>query len=680
MNFKFIALSIVSLLVVNLNAATGDTTYIQTHVNSNLASPPSSDDFWVVFPNNGTSYQKIIMKFVLGCGTPNCSGWDYTVTTSFGKKDGTVDSTIASIDTLTLDTTWNYSDHVDFYEAGRLITPYGTYMANNSNGFNNQWTHPYYYDVTDFAKLLRDSVNVRVRYDGWTDAFSANIEFILIEGPSNREVVDVKKIYDGYFDYPNTTVFEQKATPKPVFIPANVTSAKLLVYMTGHGSQGEFDPHSFYVSVNNEPVYSKLLWKSDCGFNAIAPQGGTWVFNRANWCPGEQVPVYEIDITSKIHPGQYDTINLDFDDYSVGAGESAGYGTSVHLITYSSQQENDVMLEDILSPSNDKQHLHFNPISTNPRVRIKNTGKQPLTYAEISYWVKGGVKWYYEWNGFLPPFESEIVTLPAFDWNGLDTNDRVFFAEVAWPNQTPDIYTHNNKLSSAFDMAPQTDEAFIIYFKANNRPEENWYVLRNEDGDTIYFKNTFTSGAISRDTVYLAWGSYSLDFNDYDAGWDGGDGISWWLNTQNNLETSGQFNLRKLNSQIFKNFNGDFGSNIHYEFTVGYPLGYNNPKQAPNPPQHPTGIVALNDKEKVLLNAYPNPASSVVNLSFESSEPISGELYLQDMQGRTIKRYTFYNSTSENYPIQTKEISNGLYLVVLKSGNKTITQKLSVAK
>lgn len=64
---------------------------------------------------------------------------------------------------------------------------------------------------------------------------------------------------------------------------------------------------------------------------------------------------------------------------------------------------------------------------------IKNTGTSNLTYAVISYWVKGGPKWYYEWTGNLLPFETEKITLPAFDWNGLDTSDRVFYAEAKWP-------------------------------------------------------------------------------------------------------------------------------------------------------------------------------------------------------------------------------------------------------
>ena len=143
-------LTIFVLLNAIAFANVGDTTVITSHINTNLNSPPSNDDLWVTFPNMKT-WSKIIMKFTLGCGTPNCSGWDYTVNTSLGKKTGLLDSTIASIDTVAHDTVWNKFDQVKFYEAGRLITPYGTYMAGNSNGFNKFWTQPYYYDLTDYS-------------------------------------------------------------------------------------------------------------------------------------------------------------------------------------------------------------------------------------------------------------------------------------------------------------------------------------------------------------------------------------------------------------------------------------------------------------------------------------------------------------------------------------------------
>ncbi len=122
MNKLALAIIFIASFKIHVSANTGDTTVIIAHSLTNLNSPPSNDDVWVSIPNTSVSYQKILMKLTLGCGTPNCSGWDYTVNASLGKKSGTLDSTIVAIDTLTHDTTWSFSDHVNFIEVGRLIT------------------------------------------------------------------------------------------------------------------------------------------------------------------------------------------------------------------------------------------------------------------------------------------------------------------------------------------------------------------------------------------------------------------------------------------------------------------------------------------------------------------------------------------------------------------------------
>ena len=56
---------------------------------------------------------------------------------------------------------------------------------------------------------------------------------------------------------------------------------------SGHGQDGEFTPGIFYyLNIDGNTVGSNEMWKDDCGLNAIYPQGGTWIFNRVNLCPG----------------------------------------------------------------------------------------------------------------------------------------------------------------------------------------------------------------------------------------------------------------------------------------------------------------------------------------------------------------------------------------------------------
>lgn len=685
----FLALVAATIFVVTVSAATGDTTIIMGQINTNLTSPPKDYDNWVVFPNNGVSYQKILMKVTIGCGTPACSHWDYTVNAQLGKKSGTEDSAIASIDTLAHDTTWNYTQHVDYTELGRLITPYGNYMdwgwpANQRHGFDSSWTHPYVYDVTDYASLFKDSVSVRVHYDGWSDAFRASVEFIFIEGPPTHTVESVREIYHTSTGYASSADFENAIPAKTFSINPSVTSAKVTVIMTGHGGSGEFDPHYIHLMVNGTEVSSRFLWKEDCDYNPVSPQGGTWILHRSNWCPGDKVPVFEFDITPFITPGQNVSVQVDLDNFTPQPN-GYSYIVSAYLVTYSAQKDNDAMMEEIIAPNSDKPYLHWNPSCTMPKVKIKNMGKNLLTYAEIAYWVKRGNKWYYEWNGALPTFQSEIITLPAFDFSGMDTTDREFNAEVKWPNQVPDEYAYNNQLTSSFNMTPQMDSTFYIYFKSNNQPWEDSYVVRNEDGDTISHKTNFAATTIYRDTLRLAPGSYAFDFYDYDANnWGCGDGLQFWANQPPNAattdpwyETTGILRLMKMNNTIVRTFDGDFGANVHYEFTVGHPLGYNTPKTAPSEPTHNTGIVSLT-AASVMMNVFPNPANEQVNIEIDLNKDAAGVLEMTDISGRMVRQMQLDNSSHHFVTIPSGELSKGIYFVNFISEGIKVCRKVVV--
>ncbi|OYT12149.1 MAG: hypothetical protein B6I18_01645 [Bacteroidetes bacterium 4572_112] len=59
--------------------------------------------------------------------------------------------------------------------------------------------------------------------------------------------------------------------------------------------------------------------------------------------------------------------------------------------------------------------------------------------------------------------------------------------------------------------------------------------------------------------------SYQLEFFDTD-----GDGLKFFANN----DGTGYIRFRKLNNQYLKNFQADFGRKFVYNFTVNYPLSY----------------------------------------------------------------------------------------------------------
>ena len=50
----------------------------------------------------------------------------------------------------------------------------------------------------------------------------------------------------------------------------------------------------------------------------LYPQGGIWIFDRANWCPGDKININKHDVTNFINPGEINTFSfsLNFADGS----------------------------------------------------------------------------------------------------------------------------------------------------------------------------------------------------------------------------------------------------------------------------------------------------------------------------------------------------------------------------
>ena len=47
---------------------------------------------------------------------------------------------------------------------------------------------------------------------------------------------------------------------------------------------------------------------------ALYPQGGTWVYDRANWCPGDKATTRNHELTSYINNGEENSLGLTFTD------------------------------------------------------------------------------------------------------------------------------------------------------------------------------------------------------------------------------------------------------------------------------------------------------------------------------------------------------------------------------
>lgn len=665
------------------NAATGDTTTLTFQVNKDLKCYGGGErnNMWGYFNQSGKSYQRVMLKITLGCGSQECCVWDYLFNTFLMKKTGRIDSTITKYDTITktplvVVPVYKKFEVIDDYEIGRLVTPYGA--NSGSYGLVPGVKIPYVFDITDYLPLLQDSFGIGVVTGGWDNsprAFSATTEIFLIEGNNLKKPKEVFRVYNKSYSHPNAQAFDTATKPLTINIGNDVSAAKFRVTMTGHGQHGEFNPHNYYVLVDGKKVFERTLWKTDCDKNNVAPQAGTWVFSRANWCPGEMIPADEWDITPYITKGKPVVVDIDMEDF-VPTSE-ANYQIFADVITYTSNVTKDVSIQEILAPNSDKRFGNINPICAFPKVRIKNEGLSPAKTVFIDYWLNPSKKSTFKWMGNLNTGATADVILPTIPWEGVDMNNPTFTAQIqkAWDNQDN---TDNDKLSVKF-TPPMilTGEDFKLEFKTTNKGSENSYVVRNELGDTLIYKKNLAANTVYNDDWNLPEGCYTFEFYDYDSDIECGDGLSFWFSSNpppNGLgKTSGYIRLKSSTGSILKSFNADFGGRILLQFTTnGKKLNEYVTTTGYNYKDHSS--VEEVTKE-TMFDIYPNPASDFIY--FQTNTKGSSILRLKDIMGNNILVERI-NEGKDTQSINLEDLCDGVYFVELENYKKVLIRRIVV--
>jgi hypothetical protein len=91
------------------------------------------------------------------------------------------------------------------------------------------------------------------------------------------------------------------------------------VITTGHGqgntdNTAEFAPKEHTIVANSDTA-SHILWRTDCNANPCSPQGGTWAYSRAGWCPGDKVDPWDVDASFSVTPGETATFDYNIQPY-----------------------------------------------------------------------------------------------------------------------------------------------------------------------------------------------------------------------------------------------------------------------------------------------------------------------------------------------------------------------------
>lgn len=666
----------ISVLLSLAVFAQNDTIFVPAQNNAQLTWYGNYDAV-AACPTEG-EFEKINMNFVLGCSDGGCSHWDYTVSVFLMEPTGMMDSSIVSIDTLAtdstqIDTLWNVYEVMEKFELGRLITPYGNYMDWESSSpndiFEDSWTHSYDFDVSDYASLLTDSSLIRVHFGGWPQegrGFSSTINFEFIEGTPARDVISIENMYPvGGYSY-KSLVDNDHFPPITKVFTDDMKSVVIKSCVSGHGHEGpdnccEWESKQHAIKIDGQQYQNWYVWK-DCGMATIYPQGGTWPFDRAGWCPGSAVDIEESDITGLFENNTEVELDYTVANYTSDGEENGSFIVSNTLITYGDYNfAVDMEVMDIIKPTNKDRWSRQNPICDNPKIILRNRGSEYVNSVQVHYGIEGQEMSVFEAGGGFVSLTPTEIELPIPNWTGANDSSKFVVTVIA----ENDEYDANNTMKVDFDMPDLLPSEFILEYRTQsnfqgmNRASESSYKIYDQDGEIVHQNNgPFESSTFYRDTITLDWGCYNFVFEDSE---ENGINRQWYYGEGQSTYAQGLLRLRGVGSGIIKTFPDDFGQQIDYAFTTVYGLE--------------TSFI-----EDTHFEVYPNPTVNQLNVSLSLSQKNDVSITVFNNLGEQMFNTSKVKFTSGEFSIDTSSYSTGVYYCKLNTGDSETVKKFVISK
>ena len=228
----------------------------------------------------------------------------------------------------------------------------------------------------------------------------------------------------------------------------------------------------------------------------------------------------------------------------------------------------DVEIVDIISPSSQDKFSRINPICSNPKIIIQNSGKFNIKTVDIIYGFKGNKKSYFSWNGNLEFLEKDTLELPSLYWEDYIDNNQ-FSVELRSPNGMGDENFNNNKLVSISEKPIIFPSTFRLKVNTNNinRARENSFTISNSDGKIFYSSDKFRDDTEYNYDIELELGCYQFLFNDL---MEDGISVHWWNRNSNpeKVGINGSVKILSLDNEELYQFKLDFGQELMLNFVV----------------------------------------------------------------------------------------------------------------
>jgi len=493
------------------------------------------------FPKNG-EWRKILMIQTIKCDAATkkdknpCGEWDYATATNIYATHG---------------------DSIEKFQINSFMTPYGNGLNLTDNGWEHVW------DVTDYTSILKGDK----RIEHGNNQELHDLKFLFIKGKPSRNVLEIENVWPSkmyqYEDLALNTILKNRK----IALLKEGENFRLKARISGHGHYGpynccEWDEKMHTYRFSEENFINWTVWK-DCGHNPIYPQGGTWQFNRAGWCPGTATDTYNFEATEYI---MNDSLSIDYQiEMFEENGEKDGeFRMSHQLVTYAAPNfKNDASILEIKAPNNALRYRrNIRANDGTPIINVRNEGTNLIKSITFEYGIKGKELQTYTWHGAINFLNEEAITLPRLKMEELEDSNP-FYVLINTVNSTKDEQHLNNYAESTWDLPVVFEKETILKITTNDlgRAQENSYVLVDSNGLLIKERKQFPENTTFSDTLKLKPGLYTWMIKDRKQN----GMIKHWWNRSTHPDKVGR------NGKIqFENFSGEIIASPPFDFADYY--------------------------------------------------------------------------------------------------------------